>query len=91
MNNRSDNELYDLCASKNLSFDALQERINLLGPRLSSQNQLCFYEACMNKNVTLEIVQLLYNTLSEAFHLRDYDGSLPIHNLCRNGDLDKFT
>ena len=88
MNNRSDNELYDLCASNNLSFDALQEIINRLGPRVSSQNPSCFHHACTNKKVTLEIVQLLYSTLPEALQLRDNYGWLPIHCLCCNEDLD---
>jgi len=81
------NELLELCGSDDLSFDALQERINVLGPHVSSQNPSCFHEACMNKKVTLEIVQLLYNTFPGAFRLRD-DGSLPIHYLCYNEDLD---
>ena len=90
MNNRSDiNELADLCASNNLSLGALQETINLLGPRLSSQNPSCFRKACANKNATLEIVQLLYNnTLPGAPHLWDNYGWLPIHHLCCNKDLD---
>ena len=87
---RSDvNELLNLCASNNLSLGALQEKIYALGPRLSSQNQLCLLRACFNKNVTLEIVQLLYNTVPGVLRLRGDDGSLPIHNLCRNGDLDE--
>ena len=88
MNNRSDNELYDLCASNNLSFDALQETINRLGPRVSSQNPLCFHQACYNKNATLEIVQLLYNILQGALQLRNNYGSLPIQRLCMNEKLD---
>ena len=91
MNNISDNELYDLCKSDNLSFDALQEKINLLGPHVSSQNQSCLHEACKNKNVTLGIVQLLYNTFPEALRLRDNYGRLPIHRLCRNKGLDDTT
>ena len=71
MNNRSDNELYDLCASNNLSLGALQEIINLLGPRLSTQNPLCFRLACRNENVTLGIVQLLYNKLPGVLRLWD--------------------
>ena len=82
------NELLELCGSDDLSFDALQEKINTLGPRLSSQSQLCFHRACENENVTLEIVQLLYNILPEALRLRDDNGDLPIHNLCHNKDLD---
>ena len=89
MNNRSDNELADLCASNNLSFDALQETINTLGPRLSSQNPSCLHKACYNKKVTLEIVQLLYNTLPGALRLRDNEGYLPIHAICDNEDLDE--
>ena len=88
MNNRSDNELYDVCASNNLSLGTLQETINLLGPRLSSQNPSCFHEACYKKNLTLEIVKLLYNTLPGALWLRNNFGSLPIHCLCLNKDLD---
>ena len=85
------NELLELCGSDDLSFDALQEKINALGRRVSSQNQLCLHEACYNynKKVTLEIVQLLYNTFPEALRLRDGDGWLPIHHLCDNCDLDE--
>ena len=87
---RSDvNEMLNLCASNDLSFDALQERIGILGPRLSSQNQLCLHKACYNEKVTLKIVQLLYNTLLEAFRSRDNVGWLPIHCLCRNKNLDE--
>ena len=78
---RPDNELYDLCASNKLSLGALQEIINTLGHRVSSQNPSCFRRACFNKKVTLEIIQLLHNTLPGALRLRDDDGSLPIHNL----------
>ena len=88
MNNRLDNELVDLCASNNLSLGALQETINLLGSRLSSQNPSCFHKACYNENVTLEMVQLLHNTLPGALQLSDNYGSLPIHRLCCNQELD---
>ena len=82
-------ELADLCASNDLSFNALQETINCLGRcGVSLQNQLCFHKACRNKKVTLAIVQLLYNILPEALRLRD-DGDLPIHHLCCNKDLDE--
>ena len=89
-NNIPDNELYDLCASNNLSFDALQETINLLGPQhVSSQYPYsCLHKACYNENVTLEIVQLLHNTFPDALRLRDNDEWLPIHCLCCNDDLD---
>ena len=86
---RTDNELLNLCASNDLSFDALQETINALGRRVSLQNQLCFHKACRNKKVTLEIVQLLYNTLPGAFfRLRNEYNRLPIHEICNNEDLD---
>ena len=85
---RQGNDLLELCGSDDLSFDALQETVNLLGPRASSQNPLCFHRACMNNKVTLEIVQLLYNTLPGALRLRDNFGCLPIHHLCYNKDLD---
>ena len=81
-------ELLELCASNNLSFDALQETINTLGSRLSSQNSSCFHLACYNEKVTLEIVQLLHNSWPEAIRLRNNYGSLPIHRLCCNKDLD---
>ena len=87
---RSDiNELLNLCASNDLSLDALQDTIYALGPYVSSQNQLCLHEACYNEKVTLEIVQLLYNTFPEAFRLRDDDGYLPIHHLCDSKDIDE--
>ena len=38
-----------------------------------------------NKNVTLEIVQLLHG----ALHLRNDDGRLPLHFLCCNEALDE--
>ena len=81
--------LLELCESDDLSLDALQEIINDLGPRLPSQNSSCIHKACGNKKVTLEIVQLLYNTLPEAFRLRDGAGYRPIHHLCYNKDLDE--
>ena len=77
-----------LCGSGDLSLGALQEIINTLGPRLSSQNPSYFHRACGNKKVTLKIVQLLYNSLPGALRLRDDDGDLPIHTLCLNKDLD---
>ena len=87
---RPDTELLELCASNKLSLDALQETINIIGPRVSSQNPSCFHDACGNKNVvTLGIVQLLHNTLPEALRLRDDFGDLPIHHLCLNKDLDE--
>ena len=63
--------------SNNLSLDALQEKINALGP-LSSQNSSCFHHACANEKATLEIVQHLHNILPGALRLRDNNGQLPI-------------
>ena len=83
-----DNELLIFCSSNDLLFDGLQELINLLGSRVSSQNPSCFHHACMNEKVTLEIVQLLFNTWPEALRLRDGYGCLPIHHLCLNKKLD---
>ena len=77
-----------LCGSNDLSLDALQETINLLGPRVSSQDPSCIYQACANEMVTLAIVQLLYNTLPGALRLRNEYNRLPIHYLCGNYDLD---
>ena len=81
-------ELIELCESDDLSFDALQEKINTFGPRVSSQS-LCIRQACYNENVTLEIVQLLHDIWPEAIQLRDDDGYLPIHYLCCNKKLDE--
>ena len=86
MNNRY--ELADFCASDDLYLDALQEIINTLGSYVSSQNPSCFHEACKNENLTLEIVQLLYNIFPGALRLRDGIGCLPIHWLCVNKYLD---
>ena len=82
-------ELLQLCASDDLLLGALQEIINTLGPQLSLQNPSCFHQACRNKKVTLEIVQLLYNIWPGVLHLRDGAGYLPIHWLCNNKDLDE--
>ena len=97
MNNISDNELLELCGSDDLSLVTLQEMINALGPRLSSQNPVCVHRACGNENVTLEIVQLLHNkwpgllhnTWPGALQLRNDDGWLPLHFLCCNEALDE--
>ena len=84
-------ELLELCGSENLSLVTLQEMINTLGPRVSSQNQLCFHRACYNEKVTLKMVQILYHTLPGALRLRDNDGCLSIHWLCLNKNLDETT
>ena len=53
--------------------------------------------ACSNPNVNLDVVRLLLNAWPEATRQRDnceYDemtGYLPIHNLCRNEDMDDVT
>jgi len=44
--------------------------------------------ACSNKHITLEVVQLLYNSWPEAIRLGNDDGFLPIHELCLNHKLD---
>ena len=49
------------------------------------------FKACANEKVTLEIVQLLYNTLPDALRLRDGVGYLPIRCLCYNRRLDENT
>ena len=81
-------EILELCASDDLSIDALQQTINLLGPHVSSQNPLCVHRACFNMNATLEIIKLLYNTWPGALQLRDDNRYLPIHSLCCNIELD---
>ena len=46
--------------------------------------------ACgMNKCLTLETVQLLVNAWPESIRQRGSYGNLPLHDLCRNKDLDE--
>jgi len=45
--------------------------------------------ACRNGNMTLEVVQFIFNKWPEAIRTRDrYDGWLPVHELCINQKLD---
>ena len=45
--------------------------------------------ACRNGNMTLEVVQFIFNKWPEAMRTRDrYDGWLPVHELCINQKLD---
>ena len=93
MNNT--NQLADVCVSDDLSLNALQDIIIRLRPLYEWGDWIsvpriscCFHHACGNENVTLKIIQLLYNTFPGALLLRDDDGWLPIHRLCSNKDLD---
>jgi len=45
--------------------------------------------SCRNGNMTLEVVQFIFNKWPEAMRTRDrYDGWLPVHELCVNQKLD---
>ena len=57
-------ELEELCTSDKLSIDALQKKLNqykslIINNADQHHNSVLFYQACMNKNVTLDIIQEL--------------------------------
>eukprot|EP00984_Skeletonema_dohrnii_P008978 scaffold3366_cov129-Skeletonema_dohrnii-CCMP3373.AAC.7 len=45
--------------------------------------------ACMNKNMTLGVVQLLVDAAPDSVRSADEDGSMPLHCLCMNKELDE--
>jgi len=44
--------------------------------------------ACNNEGITLEVFKLLYSAYSEAMRIPEMVGTLPIHGLCCNRELD---
>ena len=57
-------DLEDLCTSDKLSIDALQNKLNrykswIINNADQLHNSVLFHQACMNKNITLEIIQEL--------------------------------
>ena len=67
-------ELYDLCKSDDLSLDALQEKISLLGRHIIRKacDEECpflflfFHQACWNKRITLDIINYLLTMFPRA-------------------------
>eukprot|EP00984_Skeletonema_dohrnii_P014842 scaffold6323_cov118-Skeletonema_dohrnii-CCMP3373.AAC.7 len=49
------------------------------------------HAASNNKNVTLNIVQLLIDAAPESVHSEDVSGFMPLHRLCTNEELDETT
>jgi ankyrin repeat protein len=45
-------------------------------------------DICLNKNVTLSMVQLLIDAFPESLRHESNNGRMPLHLLCRNKDLD---
>jgi len=45
--------------------------------------------ACRNSNMTLEVVQYIFNKWPEAIRMENERGWLPIHELCYNIDIEK--
>ena len=83
-------ELFVICESEDLSIEALQAKLELL----PSQNILpsaydlyasrpFFHKACMNTNVTLEIIEYLL----DAFPLVE---SLPVDFFSPDGDTTSY-
>jgi len=92
-NNPRIKELNNLCSSDNLSLSALQEKLNLLDKNdISLVNSCyntpgsvsCFHRVCMNKNVTLDIIQSLLNTFPKA-------AEWPTHYYCPSIIASEFS
>jgi len=102
-------ELYELCSSDNLSLTALQQKVELLDESdIQNISRVLYIEedrdeddypllhrACMNKNVTLEIVKYLVDTFPNSegkwstFKFCPIDDDIiteayPIHCACLN-------
>ena len=83
-------ELIDVCKSDDLSLDLLKDKVNLIG--LSTIYWNCgecaylyafFYIACSNKNITLEIINYLLDTFSDAADFQKaMEKTHPLHLSC---------
>ena len=62
------NELVEICESKDLSIESLQAKIKLLPSQISSayvhhySSRPFFHAACMNKNITMEIIEYILDS-----------------------------
>ena len=84
-------ELIDVCKSDTLSLDLLKDKVNLIG--LSTIREKCdecaylytfFHLACMNKNITLDIINYLLNMFPEASTFQATESTYPLHLACYN-------
>jgi len=92
-NNPRIKELNNLCSSDNLSLSALQEKLNRLDENdINLVNSCyntpgsasCFHRVCMNKNITLDIIQCLLNAFPKAVEWPTYTIAYPLHLCCYN-------
>ena len=88
-------QLDKICESDEISLTLLREEINLLRPQNNINNNFhenyeCapfFHAACMNKYITLEIIQYLLDEFPQVVEVTDeYEGSYsyPLHTCCYN-------
>lgn len=80
-----------MCKSDNLSLELLQDKVNLLGLNtIQERCEECAYLytflhlACMNKNITLEIINYLLDMFPEAANFQATEGTYPLHLACYN-------
>ena len=88
---RSIKRFEDFCSSDDLSINELRRRIESI-----SSNDLTYstflHRACMNKNVTLEIVEYLIDLYPSAVHStfripdNEIESAYPLHLACWNED-----
>ena len=83
----------DFCGSDSLSLKGLQEKISRIPSDSNAiQSSSFFHQACSNRNITVEIIQLLLNNYPEVTNIgSDFcseNGSTayPLHFACYNSD-----
>eukprot|EP00579_Thalassiosira_antarctica_P014860 CAMPEP_0201950948 /NCGR_PEP_ID=MMETSP0903-20130614/56751_1 /ASSEMBLY_ACC=CAM_ASM_000552 /TAXON_ID=420261 /ORGANISM="Thalassiosira antarctica, Strain CCMP982" /LENGTH=675 /DNA_ID=CAMNT_0048494205 /DNA_START=1 /DNA_END=2027 /DNA_ORIENTATION=+ len=86
-------QLEDFCGSESLSLKGLQEKISRIPPNSNAiQSSSFFHQACSNKNITVEIIQLLLSKYPEVTNIgSDFcseSGSTayPLHFACYSSD-----
>jgi len=87
-------ELIDVCKSDNLSFDLLKDKVKLIGPdTINTIWEKCeecaylytfFHLACLNKNITWEIIDYLIDMFPEAADSQVMERTYPLHLACFN-------
>ena len=94
------NELVEICESRDLSIESLQAKIKLLPSHTSSayvhhyaSHHPFFHAACMNKNITLGIIEYLLDAfplvqnLTTAYFCPDLETtSYALHCACYNNN-----
>ena len=77
-------QLYTICESDEISLTLLREEINLLRPQNNINNDFhenyefapFFHAACMNKYITLEVIQYLLDEFPQVVEVTDeYEGT----------------